>query len=136
MIARTTMNWEQDASTGDLLFSGRVRHLDLAMLDLDRLDLVVLASPTNKASGILQSLEIIYRRMEEQCPKNCVLPIEWLPVPPPAPGAYVVTAAIEGRKRQASICHWDGKLFQHWSGFYDHAITHYMPTDLPEGPRK
>lgn len=63
-------------------------------------------------------------------------PIEWLPGVPTEPGVYVVTAAIEGRKRQASICHWDGKLFQHWSGFYDHAITHYMPTDLPEGPRK
>jgi hypothetical protein len=59
-------------------------------------------------------------------------PVAWQLVPPPKNGTYVVTSTIKGRKQEASLAYWDGDVWQHWSAFFDHAITHWMPTDLPE----
>lgn len=47
-------------------FSGRVNLHDLAKLKLDHVDRAIVFSPANTAADMLQTLEIIFRRMAEQ----------------------------------------------------------------------
>lgn len=54
----------------------------------------------------------------------------WRTDNPPAPGLYIAAAESDERKTEAFPAMWDGKTWQYWSGFFDYAITHWMPTDL------
>lgn len=57
----------------------------------------------------------------------------WIEGKPSEPGFYIGFSTNSARPREkASLYTYDGKVWQHWSGFYDHAVTHYLPTDLPE----
>jgi hypothetical protein len=38
----------------------------------------------------------------------------------------------ERRNELPSLYGFDGNVFQHYTGWYDHGVTHWMPTDLPE----
>lgn len=76
-------------------------------------------------------LKAIRDRLASLTPTNAP-PLEWLECPPEKTGAYIVGSNVAGRSKEASLAYWDGTVWQHWSGLYDHAITHYMPTDLPE----
>lgn len=47
-------------------FNGFVSDDDLARLDLDHLDRLVISSPVEEPADILQSLELIFRRLHQQ----------------------------------------------------------------------
>lgn len=55
---------------------------------------------------------------------------QWSECPPPAPGLYITFSADDKRRDEPGIAEWDGKVWQMHLGWYDHAITHWMPTDL------
>jgi hypothetical protein len=55
----------------------------------------------------------------------------WNTGAPTAPGVYVGSSDHPERTDGASIYVWDGSHWRHWSGAYDHLVTHWMPTDLP-----
>lgn len=58
---------------------------------------------------------------------------EWQQGRPDKPGAYIGFSDLPERPREVpSLYHFDGEAWQHWTGFYDGAVTHWMPTDLPE----
>lgn len=62
---------------------------------------------------------------------NLPLP-QWIEGMPPEAGMYIAFSAHPDRRSEkASVYEWTGKHWRHWSGVYDNAITHYMPTDLP-----
>lgn len=76
-------------------------------------------------------LVAIRDRLASQMPTKAI-PLEWLECPPERPGMYIAGSNVKGRRKEAFLARWDGTVWQHWSGLYDHAITHYMPTDLKE----
>lgn len=57
---------EKELESGMILFSGRVSPSDLCNLRLDHIERQVLGSPALTAADQLQSLEIIFRRAQEQ----------------------------------------------------------------------
>lgn len=59
----THITYSKDVTTGDIIFLGRVCDSDLVGLDLDKLDRMVIGSPIENAADVLQSLEIIFRRL-------------------------------------------------------------------------
>lgn len=58
---------------------------------------------------------------------------EWHTGMPDKPGTYIGFSDLpERRDEVASLYTFDGQRWQHWTGFFDGAVTHWMPTDLPE----
>lgn len=60
---------------------------------------------------------------------------EWKTGKPLKPGLYVAFSTRPERTDGASLYYWDGKTWQHCSGFYDHAVDHWMELDqinIPE----
>ena len=51
---------------------------------------------------------------------------EWNTGTPEKKGVYVCFSDNPRRTDGADLYHWDGKLWQHNIGWYDHAITHWM----------
>ena len=62
----THLTWRRDADTGDLVFAGRLRMIDVVDLNLDGLDRAVIEEPVTSAADLLQSLELIFRRLHQQ----------------------------------------------------------------------
>lgn len=57
----------------------------------------------------------------------------WQTGKPVEPGLYVGFSTLPGRlsREHPSLYTFDGKVFQHWTGWYDHGLTHWIKTDLP-----
>ncbi len=53
-------------------------------------------------------------------------PPTWDTGDPPAPGVYLGFADNVKRDDEADIYVWDGKIWQHRSGWYDGAISHWI----------
>lgn len=57
---------------------------------------------------------------------------QWQEGMPTEPGFYIGFSMLpERRKEKPDLYGFDGEVFQHWSGLYDHAITHWIPCGLP-----
>ncbi len=54
-------------ASGEINFSGSLSTHDLQKLRLDKIDRSVILAPAETISDQLQSLEIIFRRLEQQC---------------------------------------------------------------------
>lgn len=65
LVVKTHITTEKDIE-GNLHFHGTVTAEDLNRLRLDPFDKAVIFSPIEQAADILQSLEIVFRRMREQ----------------------------------------------------------------------
>lgn len=61
-----TISWHFEPGTHDLVFSGRVKAVDLVRLRLDPLDRAVVNSSMTNAADLFQTLEILFRRAAEQ----------------------------------------------------------------------
>jgi hypothetical protein len=62
------------------------------------------------------------------------LPV-WSEGKPAAPGVFIGFSVLPERRWETpSLYTFDGETFQHWTGWYDHGVTHWMPTDLPFEP--
>ena len=57
---------------------------------------------------------------------------QWIEGSPPEPGIYFTFSADEKRHDAPGVGKRDGQVWQMHLGWYDHAITHYMPCDLAE----
>lgn len=62
----THLTCSKDPQTGGWIFSGRVTDHDITRLNLYRLDRAVITSPTETSADVLQSLDIIFRRLGKQ----------------------------------------------------------------------
>lgn len=56
------------------------------------------------------------------------LPV-WIEGRPPQPGTYF-GFSTDRPHDTPSLYQFDGENFQHWTGWLDHAVTHWMPTDI------
>jgi hypothetical protein len=61
-------------------------------------------------------------------------PPQWSTGRPPKSGIYIGFSDHPERSDKAGVYRWDGATFQHVSGWFDHAITHWMETDFPNEP--
>lgn len=55
---------------------------------------------------------------------------KWQECLPPEPGVYITFSADPKRHDAPGIGEWNGEVWQMHFGWYDHAITHWMATDL------
>lgn len=60
------LRWWHDQETHDLIFEGRVSMSAFIKLDLDQIDREMLRMPAEKASHFLLSIQMLFRRAEEQ----------------------------------------------------------------------
>jgi hypothetical protein len=67
-LEKIEMNFEiyTDPATGEIRFNGIITRRAMMELQLDRIDRQVMDSKSNSASDQLQSLEILFRRYEQQ----------------------------------------------------------------------
>ena len=59
----TRLDCTHDLATGDIVFRGRIAQADLARCDFDGLDRALLREPAEKASDLLLSAEMIFRKL-------------------------------------------------------------------------
>jgi hypothetical protein len=71
---RSNIKVETGPEYRDRIFTIHLCDYDLASLQLDRLDRAVIDSPVKEPADILQSLEIIFRRLHQQQPKASATP--------------------------------------------------------------
>lgn len=58
---------------------------------------------------------------------------QWTEGKPDKPGAYFGCSTLPSRlSKPPSLYTFDGSVFQHWTGWYDNGVTHWMATDLPD----
>lgn len=60
---------------------------------------------------------------------------QWKTGNPPTPGAYIAwseSRAKEEGDEAPGLYVWMGDFWHHWTGWYDHAITHWMECDVPD----
>lgn len=58
------------------------------------------------------------------------LPV-WREGKPPELGLYFGFSTLPQRfGERPSLYEWNGKVWQHYTGWYDHGVTHWMATDL------
>ena len=60
------LRWWHDPETKDLIFEGRISASAFIKLDLDQIDREMLRMPGEKASHFLLSMQMLFRRAEEQ----------------------------------------------------------------------
>lgn len=65
-------------------------------------------------------------------PSQAQEPPSWSQGRPTEPGIYVgFSTDPKRRAEEPSLYQFDGQNFQHWTGWYDHAIDRWIKLDLP-----